>query len=209
VRSTKFRFPVTTLAGSSLKNISSLQGIHDVEERYRSKFILSRVAVAYTTTFQTVFPNLLLTLSWWLKPLHRSGIIYRESFTSYNSPMARSLSWNDRESCFQYRRLQVYREKPVPPDKDIPRHLNDIYAKFGLGDFSKVSSRFNQYLDQNVAPERIPNPPAQETIGLVDRYASGIMQKLGYIGTTTVISALPKPDKLFQFVSGEKPQKVL
>jgi hypothetical protein len=94
--------------------------MHDVEEKYRSKFILSRVAAgilepftqaerilwqkrirdqrlkkppvfiigfwrsgttllhnllcqdpeaAYTTTFQTVFPNLLLTQSWWLKPL--------------------------------------------------------------------------------------------------------------------------------------------
>jgi hypothetical protein len=93
--------------------------------------------------------------------------------------------------------------------EDIPRHLNDIYAKFGLGDFSKVSSRFNHYLDQNTAPERLPNPPAQETIGLVDQYASGIMQKLGYSGNTAVISASSKPDKFFQIVSSKKLQKVL
>ena len=49
MRSTNFRFPVTTLAGSSLKNISSVQGMHDVEEKYRSKFILSRVAAGNIT----------------------------------------------------------------------------------------------------------------------------------------------------------------
>jgi hypothetical protein len=93
--------------------------------------------------------------------------------------------------------------------EDIPWHLKAIYEKFGLGDFSKVSMVFNQYLDHNPAPERKPKPPTPETTGLVDRYASGIMQKLGYIGNTTVVSALPKPDKLFQSVSGKKQQKVL
>lgn len=92
--------------------------------------------------------------------------------------------------------------------EDIPWHLKAIYEKFGLGDFSRVSSVFNQYLDQNPAPERKPKPPTPETIGLVDRYASGIMQKLGYSGNSAVFSASPKTDKLFQFVSGKKLQKV-
>jgi len=91
---------------------------------------------------------------------------------------------------------------------DIPRHLNEIYTKFGLGDFGKVSSRFNQYLDQNPAPERKPNPPTPETIGLVDQYAPGIMQKLGYSRDGDVVSTSPNPDKLFQFGSGEKLHKV-
>ena len=91
---------------------------------------------------------------------------------------------------------------------DIPRHLNDIYAKFELGDFSKVSSKFSRYLDQNPPPERKPNPPTPETIGLVDQYASGIMQKLGYNGNTSVVSTPPEADKFFHFVSGKKLQKV-
>lgn len=114
-----FRFPITTLAGSTLKNIRDLQSNHTIESRYRKKFFLTKVAAgilevfnlaerivwgsrlrnhrlqhppvfiigfwrsgttllhnllcqdpeaAYTTTFQTVFPNVLLTQSWWLKP---------------------------------------------------------------------------------------------------------------------------------------------
>ena len=80
--------------------------------------------------------------------------------------------------------------------------------KFGLGDFAKVSSRFNQYLDQNPAPERKPRAPAPETIGLVDQYASGIMQKLGYNRNAAVDKVSPDPDNLFQFVSGKKLQMV-
>jgi hypothetical protein len=393
MRSTSFRFPVTTLAGSSLKNISSVQGMYDVEEKYRRKFLLSRVAAgilepftqaeriiwqkrirdhqlknppvfiigfwrsgttllhnllcqdpeaAYTTTFQTVFPNLLLTQSWWLKPLINhlvpaqrpydnismdmdfpqeedfglmniqpstiykfflfpsdfDRIINQELFTGNLTPLliaqwqkayrgiiakavfntggTRYIGKNpchltrigllkemfpDAKFIFIHRHpykvieslyhfiLSVFpgvQLQDVPPgfsrdnvfklykksmdayfcdrDKipasnlielkmddfvvDIPRHLNDIYEKFGLGDFSKVSPRFNHYLDQNPAPERKPNPPTPETIGLVDQYASDIMQKLGYGGNTIAVSALPKPDKLFQFVSGEKLQKV-
>jgi len=119
MRRIQFRYPVTTLAGSSLKNIHDLQDYHTVEPKYRKKFFLSKVAAgvlevfnlaerivwgsrihnyrlqhppvfiigfwrsgttllhnllcqdpeaAYTTTFQTVFPNVLLTQSWWLKP---------------------------------------------------------------------------------------------------------------------------------------------
>jgi hypothetical protein len=394
MRSTNFRFPVTTLAGSSLKNISSVKGMYDVGEKYRMKFILSKVAAgilepfnlaerilwqqrirelrlknppvfiigfwrsgttllhnllcqdpeaAYTTTFQTVFPNLLLTQSWWLKhlinhmvPAHRpydnvsmdmdfpqeedfglmniqpssiykfflfpaefDRIIDRELFTGNLSPHLLA-QWQEAyrgmiakavfntggtryigknpchltriglikemfptakfifihrhpykviESLYHFilsvfpgvqlqdvppgfSRVNVFnlykksmdayfcdRDKIPASDlielkmddfvEDIPRHLNDIYAKFGLGDFSKVSSRFNHYLDQNTAPERLPNPPAQETIGLVDQYASGIMQKLGYSGNTAVISASSKPDKFFQIVSSKKLQKVL
>ncbi len=120
MRRSDFRFPVTTLAGSSVRNIPALLDGHHVEPKYRWKFILScacagimetltqaermiwqkRIrfhtlekppvfiigfwrsgttmlhnllcqdpAAAYTTTLQTVFPNLVLTHSWWLKPL--------------------------------------------------------------------------------------------------------------------------------------------
>lgn len=120
MRSTQFRFPVTTLAGSRLNNIFSLQKGHRVEPKYRLKFFLSAVVAgifeifslsekilyqkrireykpgnppvfiigfwrsgttllhnllcqdpeaSYTTTFQTVFPNILLTQSWWLKKI--------------------------------------------------------------------------------------------------------------------------------------------
>jgi hypothetical protein len=120
MRNTVFRFPVTTLVGSTLKNIRDLHENHIVEPKYRTKFILSRATAgilevfsqgerliwqkrirnyrvttppifiigfwrsgttllhnllcqdpeaAYTTTFQTVFPNIILTQSWWLKPL--------------------------------------------------------------------------------------------------------------------------------------------
>jgi len=120
MRRTTFRFPVTTLAGSTLRNIRGLQETHEVEAKYRTKFLLSKSVAgifeifnlaerivwgkrirayrpgkppvfiigfwrsgttllhnilcqdpeaAYTTTFQTVFPNLILTQGWWLKPL--------------------------------------------------------------------------------------------------------------------------------------------
>ena len=120
MRSTRFRFPVNTLVGSTLKNIRDLQKTHPVAPPYRRKFILYRTVAgilepfssaerlisqkrirnfrlikppvfiigfwrsgttllhnllcqdpeaAYTTTFQTVFPNLVLSQSWWLKPL--------------------------------------------------------------------------------------------------------------------------------------------
>ncbi len=64
--------------------------------------------------------------------------------------------------------------------QDIPSHLKDIYEKFGLGDFSRVSSRVEKYLAENPRPERKPHPPTEETIRLVDQYASGIIQQLGY-----------------------------
>jgi hypothetical protein len=120
MRRKAFRFHVTTLAGSTLKNIRALEQGHQVEARYRFKYMATlgvagllevlnlteRLATqkrireytfgsppvfiigfwrsgttllhnllcqdpqaAYTTTFQTVFPNLVLTQSWWLKPV--------------------------------------------------------------------------------------------------------------------------------------------
>ncbi|MCX6246010.1 MAG: sulfotransferase [Bacteroidetes bacterium] len=119
MRRTQFRFPVTTLVGSTLKNIHDLQKFHTVERKYQTKLFLSKAVAgilepfnlaermiwqkrireywpqtpplfiigfwrsgttllhnllcqdpeaAYTTTFQTVFPNLLLTQAWWLRP---------------------------------------------------------------------------------------------------------------------------------------------
>ncbi len=120
MRRKEFRFHVTTLAGSTLKNIRAIEKGHKVEARYRLKYIATlavagllevlnlteRISArnrireysfasppvfiigfwrsgttllhnllcqdpqaAYTTTFQTVFPNLVLTQSWWLKPV--------------------------------------------------------------------------------------------------------------------------------------------
>ena len=120
MRQKAFRFPVTTLAGSTVGNIRAITKHYAVEPRYRMKYALSagvagifsglngierlawsrRIAeftpgkppvfiigfwrsgttllhnlmcqdpdAAYTTTFQTVFPNIILTQSFWLKPL--------------------------------------------------------------------------------------------------------------------------------------------
>jgi len=120
MRRTRFRYPITTLAGSTVKNIRALEESHTIDPEYSRKFILSKAAAgilepfnqlerlawekrirdhrlgtppvfiigfwrsgttllhnllcqdpeaAYTTTFQTVFPNLILTQSWWLKTL--------------------------------------------------------------------------------------------------------------------------------------------
>jgi hypothetical protein len=119
MRRTRFRYPVTTLAGSTLKNTMALNKSHHVEKKYRLKFLLSAAIAAvfeifnlaertiwqkrlrkyqpqappvfiigfwrsgttllhnllcqdpesaYVTTFQTVFPNVMLTQAWWLKP---------------------------------------------------------------------------------------------------------------------------------------------
>ena len=120
MRRTQFRFPVTTLAGSSLSNIRAIHREHHLDPKYRGKFLLTKIVAgifevfnlaerivwqkkinaykpehppvfiigfwrsgttllhnllckdpdaAYTTTLQTVFPNLVLTQSWWLKPV--------------------------------------------------------------------------------------------------------------------------------------------
>ena len=118
MRSTRFRFPITTLAGSSLRNIRDIVKGHRIEPKYRFKSRLTLLVAAifecftlieqllwarrirrhrmeaapvfiigfwrngttllhnllcrdpqaaYVTTFHTVFPNLILTQSWWLK----------------------------------------------------------------------------------------------------------------------------------------------
>lgn len=120
MRSKHFRYAVSTLAGSSLRNIEVLRNHYRIEPKYRAKFAFTLVVAglleivnpmerlfwgkrirnhrlthppvfivgfwrsgttllhnllcqdpkaAYTTTFQTVFPNLLLTQSWWMKPI--------------------------------------------------------------------------------------------------------------------------------------------
>jgi hypothetical protein len=365
MRHTDFRFPVTTLAGSSLKNITALRGMHHVEPKYRWKFFLTCVAAgilepftlaerliwqqrirdhqlkeppvfiigfwrsgttllhnllcqdpqsAYTTTFQTVFPNLVLTQSRWLKPLTNhflpagrpydnvsmdmdfpqeedfgmmniqpstiykfflfpgdfDDIVGRELFSGslppeklaqwkeayrgmitksvFNTGGTRYIGKNpchltrtgvlkemfpDAKFIFIHRHPYKVIEslyqfilcifpgvqlQDVPPDfsrakvvnlykkaieayfhdrdqipasnlielkmddfvQDIPGQLKYIYEKFGLGDFSGISSRVNKFLAENPAPSRKPHPPTPETIRLVDQYASGIMQELGY-----------------------------
>ncbi len=393
MRKTAFRFPVTTLVGSSIKNIAAMHDIYKIDPKYTLKFMLTCVAAgilepfnlserllwqkrirdhrlvkppvfiigfwrsgttllhnllcqdpeaAYTTTFQTVFPNLVPSQSWWLKPFTNhflpasrpydnvsmdmdfpqeedfgmmnlqpstiyklflfptdfDSIIDRELFTGslpqekvdqwkeayrsmivkavFNTGGTRYIGKNpchlarigllkemfpDSKFIFIHRHpykvieslyyfllsvfpgvqlqdvptelsrrkvLNLYKKSMdayfrdrdrIPASNlielkmddfvgDIPGHLNQIYHKFGLGDFKKVSSRFNQYLVQNPAPLHNPDPPTKETIVLVDQYASGIMQKLGYSVNTADVSAPPKPDKFFQFVSGKKLQKV-
>lgn len=119
MRQTRFRFPVTTLAGSRLKNINALLDGHSIDPAFRNKLRLTKIVAgifepfsaaeqmirggrikslelkyppvfiigfwrsgttllhnllcqdpeaAYTTTFQTVFPGMTLSQSWWLKP---------------------------------------------------------------------------------------------------------------------------------------------
>ena len=393
MRRTSFKFPVTTLAGSSIRNIAAMHDMHHIDPKYRLKFLFTCVAAcilepfnlterllwqkrirdhrltkppifiigfwrsgttllhnllcqdpeaAYTTTFQTVFPNLVLSQSWWLKPFTNhflparrpydnvsmdmdfpqeedfgmmniqpatiyklflfpaefDSIIDRELYTNklppeiiaqwkeaYRGMIAKSvyntggIRYVGKNPCHMTR-IGLLREmfpdakfifihrhpykvieslyhfilsifpgvqlQDVPADfsrrkvvnlykkamdayfrdrdqipasnlielnmddfvRDIPGNLKMIYDKFGLGDFNKVSSRFSQYLVKNPAPEHKPNLPVLETIGLVDQYASDIMQKLGYSGNPAVASASPNPAKLFQFFSGRKLQKV-
>ncbi len=365
MRSTQFRFPVTTLAGSTLKNIRKLHDGHVVDPGYRNKFRLTLAAAgilevfslterllwqkrienyrfqtqpvfiigfwrsgttllhnlmcqdptaAFTTTFQTVFPNLVLTQSWWLKPLTNrvlpaqrpydnvsmdmdfpqeedfgmmnlqpatiykffiyprdfDRIVDEELFTgkltkeavamwksSYRNMMVKAVfntggvryigknpchlarlgllleMFPDAKFIFIHRHpvkvieslyhfilsifpgvqlqevpatfsrdnvMNIYKRSMdayfsekinIPPQNlielklddftaDIHRHLELIYAQFGLGDFSKVALRVDKFLEANPAPERNAYPPTYETLRLVNDHASHIMQKLGY-----------------------------
>lgn len=138
MRQTRFKYSVTTLAGSTLKNISAVQKGHDVEPRYRIKHTSSKLIAglleicnlterviwqkrvreyrlpeppvfiigfwrsgttllhnllcqdpraAYTTTFQTVFPNLILTQSWWLKPILNNFLPLRRPYDNVSMDM--------------------------------------------------------------------------------------------------------------------------
>jgi hypothetical protein len=66
---------------------------------------------------------------------------------------------------------------------DIQGNLKTIYNQFGMGDFNRIVPHIEKYLAQNPSPDRKPYPPEQETIDLVDKYAAGIMQQLGYSPT--------------------------
>lgn len=138
MRNNQFRFAVTTLAGSSLKNIASLHTDFEVDPGYRIKYLFSAVVAAmleivnplerliwgkrirnyhpeappvfivgfwrsgttllhnllcqdpqaaYTTTFQTVFPNLVLTQSWWLKPITNLFLPARRPYDNVSMDM--------------------------------------------------------------------------------------------------------------------------
>jgi|WetSurMetagenome_2_1015567.scaffolds.fasta_scaffold03332_8 hypothetical protein len=368
MRRTEFTFPISTLAGSHLKNISAVLGMHEPEPKYRPKLILSRAIAgilepftlaerliwqkrirdyrpetppvfiigfwrsgttlmhnllcsdpqsAYTTTFQTVFPNIILTQSWWLKPVINffvpvkrpydnvsmdmdfpqeedfgmmniqpstiykfflfpaefDKIVSNELFTGDLSPAAIS-QWKeayhemiakavfntggtryigknpchlgriplllemfpDAKFIFIHRNpykvieslyhfilsvfpgvqlqdvpsdfsreqvVMLYRKLMdryfidrglIPQDNlfevsldqflcDIQGNLKTIYNQFSLGDFNRIVPHIEKYLAQNPSPDRKPYPPEQETIDLVDKYAAGIMQQLGYSPT--------------------------
>jgi len=365
MRRISFRYPITTLAGSTLKNIRALQESHSIEPKYRRKFILSRGTAgilelfnltesliwnnriqnhslktppvfiigfwrsgttllhnllcqdpeaAYTTTFQTVFPNLLLTQSWWLKPLVNrflpaqrpfdnvrmdmdfpqeedfgmmniqpstiykfliypaefDDIIAQELFTSelaperltlwkeaYRSMIAKAMfntggsRYTGKNPCHLTRISLLMKMFPgakfifihrhpykviesfyrfilsiipgvqlqdIPPDFsrekiimlycrmmnayftdreliplsdlieikmddflcDIPGHLDMIYDKFSMGDYSRVSARMEKFLSENPCPTHKKYVVEPETVSLVDKYASAIMNQLGY-----------------------------
>ncbi|MCX6305816.1 MAG: sulfotransferase [Bacteroidetes bacterium] len=388
MRRTNFRFPVTTLAGSKVKNILEILDEHHVEPKYRRKFIFSCIAAgilepfnlaerilwqkrireyrltappvfiigfwrsgttllhnllcqdpeaAYTTTFQTVFPNLGLSQSWWLKPVINhllparrpfdnvsmdmdfpqeedfglmniqpstiykfflfpaefNRIIDQDLFTGslpeekisqwkeayhemvakavYNTGGTRYIGKNpchltrtgllkemfpDAKFIFIHRHpykvieslyhfiLSIFpgvQLQDVPPDfsrkqvvrlykiamdayfadrehipasdlielkmqdfiADIPGHLNEIYEKFRLGNYSSVSARMDKYLTGNPCPEHLSNPPTQETIRLVDQYCPDIMEKLGYCGTPLVVPG-PAKDKVHRYQDAVK-----
>ncbi len=137
-RDHEFRYPITTLAGSTIKNIRKLQGNYTIEPKYRLKFYRSAATAAileffggierliwdqrirkhkmvkppvfiigfwrsgttllhnllcldpdaaYTTTFQTVFPHLVLTQSWWLKPLTNRFLPLRRPYDNVRMDM--------------------------------------------------------------------------------------------------------------------------
>lgn len=138
MRQKSFRFPVTTLAGSTVGNIRAITSRYSIESGYRMKYALSagvagifsglngierlvwsrRIAAyrpekppvfiigfwrsgttllhnllcqdpgaAYTTTFQAVFPHLLLTQSSWLKPLANIFLPARRPFDNVSMDM--------------------------------------------------------------------------------------------------------------------------
>jgi hypothetical protein len=365
MRRTRFRYAVTTLAGSTVKNIIALNKSHHVEKKYRVKFALSTAVAgvleifnlaermvwqkrirdhqpeappvfiigfwrsgttllhnllcqdpesAYVTTFQTVFPNITLTQSWWLKPLvnrflpenrpfdnvrmdmdfpqeeefglmniqpytiykfflypsEYDRIIEKELFTG-NLP-ARGLSlWKKQyasmiskaifntggkrfigknpcnltrisllkqmypgakfifihrdpcqviESLYRFI-LSIFpgvQLQDVPADfsrekvaglyqkimnayfntrdklnssdlieirmdeflRDKMGYLEKIYNTFNLGDFQRALPGIEKYLSENPRPSHESFPPGPETIRLVNQYASGIAEKLGY-----------------------------
>ena len=127
----KFSFPITTLAGTTVRNFLALSKGHRIERKYRGKMMLTFLVsgileifnayerlvwgrrlkrykleeppifvigywrsgttflhtllcqdpkASYTTTFQTVFPNLFLSQSWWLMPLARLIVPSRRPF---------------------------------------------------------------------------------------------------------------------------------
>ena len=365
MRRTRFRYPLTTLAGSTLKNIRALNESHFVAPKYRSKFILSKAVAgalelfsqmerliwqkrirnhhlktppvfiigfwrsgttllhnllcqdpeaAYTTTFQTVFPNLILTQSWWLKPLVNrflpaqrpfdnvrmdmdfpqeedfglmniqpvaiykfliypaefDSIVEQELFTAdltpemlaqwkeaYQSMIAKAMfntggtRYTGKNPCHltrinllmqmfpgvkfifihrhPYKVIESFYRfilsiipgvqlQDIPPDFsrekivmlycrmmnayfrdremipssdlvemkmddflcDIPAHLEMIYDKFQMGDYSSVSARMEKFLSENPCPPRKKYIVDPKTIKLVDQYASGILNELGY-----------------------------
>jgi hypothetical protein len=134
----KFSFPITTLAGTSLRNFRAICRGHKIGRKYLGKMALTVLVsgifeifnacerliwtkrirkfnsaepplfvigywrsgttflhtllcqdprAAYTTTFQTVFPNIFLSQSWWLKPLARLIVPSRRPFDNVKLDM--------------------------------------------------------------------------------------------------------------------------
>jgi hypothetical protein len=76
---------------------------------------------------------------------------------------------------------------------DITGHMKEVYHKFGMGDFGRVSPYIEKYIAENPRPVHKVHPPGPETTRLVDQYASEIMLQLGYHGVTPEISSSQKP----------------
>jgi hypothetical protein len=184
MRRTQFRYPVSTLAGSSLRNILEMQRSYIIEPKYRRKFLLTKGVAgifeffnlieqiawqkrinnykpevppvfiigfwrsgttllhnllcrdpesAYTTTFQTVFPNLFLTQSWWLKPL-----------TNYMLPAQRP-----------YDNVSMDMDYPQEEDFGMMNIQSSTVYKFFLfpADFDRIVNE--ELFTQNLSPDKL------------------------------------------------------
>jgi hypothetical protein len=64
--------------------------------------------------------------------------------------------------------------------KDKLRYLEQIYLKFNIPDFEGALPHFEEYLSVNSKYNREPYETHTETYELVNHYASGIIERLGY-----------------------------
>jgi hypothetical protein len=197
MRRTKFRYPVTTLAGSTFKNIIALNKSHRVEKGYRAKFFLSsaiagifeifnlveRIAykkrirnthakvppvfiigfwrsgttllhnllcqdpdASYVTTFQTVFPNLMLTQSWWLKPLANKFLPAKRPFDNVRWDMD-----SPQEEDFGMMNMQphtIYKFFLYPDDFDRIIGEELFTGDLSTGELEKWKSRYNEMISK-------------------------------------------------------------
>lgn len=59
-------------------------------------------------------------------------------------------------------------------------YIEAIYRQFGIPGFSQARPAFEKYIQENVSPPHIPDPPEPETIRAVDEQAGHLQKAFGY-----------------------------